>query len=62
MKAEELALTLKKCRQPGAKTITVEYENGCRQVIRPSLAYDGNDYSVAAGVAGNTAFKLVHED
>lgn len=62
MKAEELALTLKKCRQPGTRVITIEYENGCKQVIRPSAAYAGGDYGVAAAVAGNQPFKVLNED
>ena len=62
MKAEELAVTLKKSRQPGTVTITIEYENGCRQVIRPSAAYQGGDNHVAAAVAGNTPYRLIHED
>ena len=62
MKAEELAITLKRCRQPGNRVITVEYENGCKQVIRPSAAYVGSDYAVAEAVAGNQPFKVLNED
>lgn len=62
MKAEELSLTLKRCRQPGNKVVTVEYENGCKQVIRPSAAYAGSDYHLAEAVAGNQPFKVLHED
>jgi hypothetical protein len=62
MKGEELSITLKRCRQPGNRVITVEYENGCKQVIRPSAAYAGGDHLVAASVAGNQPFKVLNED
>ena len=61
MKAEELALTLKQARQPGDGTVTIEFENGARQVIRPSKAFGGYKKDLADAMAGNLPHKVVDE-
>lgn len=62
MKAEELALALKQARQPGDSTVTIEFENGCRQVCRPSKAFGGGKKDLADAMAGNQPYRIVDED
>lgn len=58
MTNDEMSLALKLARRPSGRVITITFENGTKQVIRPSLAFNGSVSEMTSTVAGNVPYKV----
>ena len=52
---------LKAAREPMDTTVTMEFEDGSRQLIHPSKAFDGNWKALCLTIAEGRPFK-VHQN
>lgn len=61
MTQDDLVRTLKLARIPGDASVTITYENGTTQVIRPSKAFTGEWKPLCDAVACGAPYKVTHK-
>lgn len=57
-RADELSNTLKRCREPHPQSVTMTFEDGSKQIIRPSLAFNNDWRGLCEHVANGRSYKV----
>lgn len=55
---DELSRTLKLCRIPNDETITIQFDNGATQIVRPTAAFRGDRRGLCEHIAKGCPFKI----
>ena len=53
---------LKLSREPMNKSITMQFEDGSTQLVRPTRAFDGNWRALCEHIAHGRAYKVAHNE
>lgn len=56
---DELSRTLALCKEPSGQTITIEFEDNSKQVIRPSKAFANDVRGLCEHIAAGRKYKHV---